>query len=130
MQAALQILLTLVDDLLPTITGSGSAATATINKIILALIQIIPLLSTAETAVVTAVQTMISSIETSGAATPAQLTTLKKLDAQIDAYFETAVSTFSANHPDAGVTTQAAEAGGLSGYTAPVAADPTQAAAS
>jgi len=130
MQAALQILLSLIADLLPTITGSSSSTTATINKIITALIQIVPLLSTAETAVVTAVRNMISALTTSGAATPAQLTTLQQLDAQIDAYFENAVTSFATNHPDAGVTTQTPGAGGLSGYTAPAATttDPTAAA--
>lgn len=90
MSAALTILLTLIEGLIP------SAAPAVIDEILKALIAIVPTLVNEGTAAITGVKNLIAALQSTGNATPAQMTTLQSLDAQCDAQFEAAAAADSA----------------------------------
>lgn len=84
---AIQILLTLIEGLLPSLGVSGSSV---VEKILAALIQVVPLIAQEATDLITPVKNIIAALSNSGAVTADQITTLQALDAQCDGNFESA----------------------------------------
>lgn len=93
--AIITAFLTMIEGLLP-VLGSSSAVTV-IEEILTALISIVPIIANNYANFLTPVQNIIAAVQSSGAATPAQLASLTALDAQVDAAFDAAAAT------DAGV---------------------------
>ena len=97
---AIQTLLALIEALLPTI---GVASTSVIEKIVAALVQIVPIIAANASNFLTPVKNIIAALQSSGAVTPDQMTALQALDAQVDAAFEAAATDASAA-PDPAAT--------------------------
>lgn len=89
LSTAIETLLILIDGLLPEL-GAG-ASTAIIDKILAALIQIVPIIASAATSFLPTVNNIIASLQNS-TLTPAQVTALAALNAQVDAAFEAAAT--------------------------------------
>lgn len=89
LSTAIETLLILIDGLLPEL-GAGASA-ALIDKILAALIQIVPVIASAATNFLPAVQNIIAALQ-GATLTPDQVTALAALNAQIDAAFEVAAT--------------------------------------
>ena len=89
MTEAIQILLTLIQGLLPSL---GVASTSVVDQILAALIQIVPIISANAANFLQPVQNIIAALQSSGALTADQLAALAALDAQVDAAFDAAVA--------------------------------------
>lgn len=86
---AIETLLTLIEGLLPSL---GVASTSVIEKILVSLIQIVPIIASDAANFLTPVKNIIAALQTSGAATADQMTQLAALDTQCDAAFEAAAT--------------------------------------
>ena len=86
MTAVIVTLLTLIEGLLPEF--GSSASVAVIDKILAALIQIVPLLIQGASDFVAPVRNIITALQSTGSATPEQLATIDVLNAKLDAAFE------------------------------------------
>jgi len=93
--------ITLIATLLQTILSIVPQLTnsASINKVIAYLINIIPVVEQEAKDLLTPIQNIIAALSANSAATADQLATLKALDAQVDTAFEKAVAAYLANHP-------------------------------
>lgn len=89
MDSTLTLVITLISDLIPSISSDTSA----IGKIITALEQMLPAIIAEVKALVPIVQNIIAALTNSSGVTAAQLTALQALDAQCDAAFEAAATT-------------------------------------
>lgn len=87
---AIETLLTLIEGLLPEL-GVSSAANV-VNQILNALIVIVPIIAQNAQNFLTPVKNIIAALQSSGAVTPAQMSALQALDAQVDAAFEAAAT--------------------------------------
>jgi hypothetical protein len=90
MEIAIETLLTLISGLLPEL--GANAATSVVEKILAALISIVPVIASAAPNFITEVKNIIAALQQSGAVTPDQITQLQQLDAQCDAAFDAASS--------------------------------------
>ena len=89
MSAAILTLLTLIEAMLASVSNP---ATEIIDRIITALVSIIPTISSAIPAAAVAVKNIIAALSTSGNVSPTQMAALTQLDAQVDAAFEAAAT--------------------------------------
>lgn len=89
MLIAIQTLLTLIESLLSEI---GIGTSSVVEKILAALIQIVPIIAQNATNFLTPVKNIIAALQSSGAVTADQMAALQALDAQCDAAFETAAA--------------------------------------
>lgn len=89
MTAAIQILLTLIQSLLPTI---GLAATSTVSQVITALINVLPVIVAEAPMFIAPVKNIITALRASGPLTPEQRAQLASLDRQVDAAFDAALA--------------------------------------
>lgn len=85
MEAAITVLLTLIQGLLPELGVSSSSA---VDEIISALVSIVPIIASGATGLIQQVQGIISTVQSSGALTPAQMASLATASAQADAAFD------------------------------------------
>ena len=90
---AIQTLLALIEALLPTI---GVASTSVIEKIVAALVQIVPIIAANASNFLTPVKNIIAALSATPATNAAQLGQLQVLDAQVDAAFEAAAASTDA----------------------------------
>jgi phage-related protein len=90
MSAIIPVVLALIQQLIPVISGAG--APAIISQILTVLTQVIPLLVNEYTALLPMVKNIIAALSANPAATADQLTNLQALDVQTDAAFEAAAS--------------------------------------
>lgn len=86
----IEAILTMIQGLLPELGLSN--AESIINKILTALITLVPIIAANATNFLTPVKNIIAALQSSGAVTPAQMTALATLDAQVDAAFDAAAS--------------------------------------
>jgi predicted PurR-regulated permease PerM len=93
MESIVLTLLSLVQSLLPQI-GVDSAA---VTKIIAALIQIVPLVTSLNSTVIQSVQNVIAALKNSGDLTADQLSALDTLSAEIDANWDSSVAAYLAS---------------------------------
>jgi hypothetical protein len=96
LSTAIETLLTLIESLLPSL---GIASSNVVSKIIVALIQIVPILAEEATNLITPVKNIIAALQSHGALTPDQLAQLQALDTQCDAAFDAALAKISAEPP-------------------------------
>ena len=89
LSTAIETLLVLIQGLLPIV---GIAAGSVVDKIVAALVQIVPIIASDAANFLTPVKNIIVALQSSGNATPDQLAQLQALDAQIDAAFEAAAT--------------------------------------
>ena len=99
MEVVIEELLTLIDLMVLQLGSSPSAAV--IDKILVSLIKIVPIIAAQLPNLVSAVQNIIVSLKSTGALTPDQMTATNALNAQVDAAFEAAAT--AAGYP-AGTT--------------------------
>jgi UDP-N-acetylmuramyl tripeptide synthase len=93
LSSAIESLLILIEGLLPSL---GIAGSNVITKIIVALIQIVPILAEEATNLITPVKNIIAALQTKGPLTPDQMAQLQALDAQCDAAFDAALAKVNA----------------------------------
>lgn len=98
MTTAILTLLTLIEAMLGSVSNP---AIDVIDKIIAALVGIVPTLASEVPNAVTAVKNIITALSTSGNATAAQMASLQALDAQVDADFEAAATAAGSPLPPA-----------------------------
>lgn len=84
MSEAILAVLSLIESILPLVTGS-SANVQAIDSIINALQQFLPLIVNEVSTVYAAVKNILTSLQSSGALTPDQLAATQALDTQVDA---------------------------------------------
>ena len=84
---AIQTLLTLIEALLPTF---GVASTNVIDKILVALIQIVPIIAQEAQDLIVPVRNIIAALQNHGAVTAEQLVQLEALNKQVDDAFDAA----------------------------------------
>lgn len=89
--------------MLAQIAGTASEV-STISKIVETLVQIVPALVSEAKALVPMVKGIIAALSSNPTTTPAQLETLKALDAQVDADFEAAATAAQAEDDAADLT--------------------------
>ena len=89
MDAVIQLLLGLLQQLLPSL---GVANAGLISKIVEGLVALIPVLIKEYKDVLPMVQNVISALKANAAITPEQIIKLQTIEAQIDADFETAAT--------------------------------------
>jgi hypothetical protein len=89
LSTAIETLLALIEGLLPEI---GIASSSIVEKILAALISIVPIIASNATNLIAPVKNIIAALQNSGPVTPDQLATLASLDAQCDAAFEAAAA--------------------------------------
>lgn len=85
--------LALIQGLLPALSamGAGEAAAATIiDKILAALVTLVPIIAANASNFLTPVKNIIAALQSSGNVTPDQITQLEALDQQCDDAFEAA----------------------------------------
>jgi hypothetical protein len=87
MEVAITTLLTLIEGLLPSL-GVGSASL--VDKILVALISIVPIIAANASNLIIEVQGIIAALQASGNVTADQMAQLAALDAQCDAAFAAA----------------------------------------
>lgn len=85
MEVAITTLLTLIEGLLPEL---GVSSSSVVEKILSALVSIVPVIISDASGLIQQVQGIISTLQSSGNLTPAQLTQLDTLSAQADAAFD------------------------------------------
>lgn len=83
---AIELFLSLIEGLLPEL--GANPTTSAIDKILTALITLVPIIAANFANFLTPVQNIIAALQTSGNVTPAQMTQLQQLDAQVDAAFD------------------------------------------
>lgn len=83
MSAAVMAVLTLIEQILPLLTG-GSTTVTLIENIINTLIKFMPLIESEVGTVYTAVKNIIAALSSNPAATADQMKTLSALDKQVD----------------------------------------------
>lgn len=88
LSTTISIFLTLIEGLLPEL--GTNAATSAIDKILSALITIVPIIASNASNFLTPVKNIIAALSASGNVTPDQLAQLQALDAQVDAAFDAA----------------------------------------
>lgn len=93
--SAIEILLTLVESLLQG-TGLNSS---TVDKVLTALIQLVPEIAAMIPEEVQAVRNIIALLSESSATTADQLAVVKALDAKTDPALDAAIAAYQANHP-------------------------------
>lgn len=92
MEATLvEVFLTMLEGLLPEL--GTNAATSAIDKILTALITLVPIIAANFANFLTPVKNIIAALSASGNITPDQLTQLAALDAQVDAAFDASAAT-------------------------------------
>lgn len=91
----LETILTLIEGLLPTL---GVASTSVVAQILVALIQIVPIVAQEATDLIVPIKNIIAALQTSGAVTADQLLQLQDLDAQCDAAFDAAAASTTVKH--------------------------------
>lgn len=89
MLAAIETLLTLIQGLL---ADAGVASTSLIDRILISLIAIVPIIAENAQDFLTPVKNIIAALQSSGNVSPAQMAQLQALDAQVDAAFEAAAA--------------------------------------
>lgn len=90
---SIEVLLTLIQGLLPELDAAGSGAASAvniINQILAALITIVPIIAQNAANFLTPVKNIIAALQSSGSVTPDQIAQLQALDAQCDAAFDAA----------------------------------------
>jgi hypothetical protein len=95
---AIQTLLTLISGLM---TEFGVVPSSAIDKILTALQTLVPILAQGYTALLADVQSVISSLQSQGNLTTAQLATLQTLSTQADTAFDAAATADGAPAPPA-----------------------------
>jgi hypothetical protein len=90
MSALIPVIIGLIQQLLPVLSGAG--APAIIEKVLTVLVQVIPLLVDEYTALLPMVRNIIAALSANPATTAEQLATLAALDVQTDAAFEAAAA--------------------------------------
>jgi hypothetical protein len=85
MEIAITTLLTLIEGLLPEL---GVSSSSVVEKILAALVSIVPIIISDATGLIQQVQGIISTLQSSGNLTTAQLAQLDTLSAQADAAFD------------------------------------------
>jgi hypothetical protein len=93
-EATLSIIMQLVEELLPDISNSS-----VVDAILKALIQLVPIVVEEAQAAIPAVKNIIAALSDNPATTAEQLATLKALDAQVDAAFDSTADAYLAAHP-------------------------------
>ena len=84
---AIETLLALIEALLPEF---GVASSSVIDKIVSALVTIVPIIASNAANFLQPVKNIITALQASGNVTPEQMTALTTLDTQVDAAFEAA----------------------------------------
>ena len=85
----------LLTEILPTIGAAGTS----VETVISVLMQLIPVAVQEGETLVAPIKNIIAALSGNDAVTPAQLTTLQALDAQVDAAFEAAAAAAGAPAP-------------------------------
>jgi hypothetical protein len=96
MTAALTSILALIEQFLP-LLGAAATPTSTIGVIITTLESLLPTIISVVPEVYTSVKNIITALTADPSTTPAQLSTLQALDAQVDAAFDAAATTLGLN---------------------------------
>lgn len=90
MNSALTAIVTLIQQLLPLVTGGGQ--TGLVGTIIEVLTKWLPLIVTEISDLYEPVKNIITALQSTAGVTPEQVTALKTLDAKADAAFEAAAA--------------------------------------
>jgi hypothetical protein len=90
MNIAFTAILALLEKLLPIVASGGGAATGIAGSIISVLETWLPLIETLTEAFYTPIKNIITSLQSSGAVTADQITSLQALDKQVDDAFDAA----------------------------------------
>ena len=85
--AIVMAVVALLEEIAPLVANSAS-----VEKIILALIQLLPTLVNAAKDLVQPIKNIIAALQVNAATTEEQMRTLKELDAKVDAEFEAAAA--------------------------------------
>jgi hypothetical protein len=101
MTTAITTLLALISAILGEL-GVGSSTV--VEKIIASLIGLVPIIAQGASELAAPVQNIIQALQTSGNATPAQMTALSNLDTEVDAAFEAAAAAAGAPADPTAVT--------------------------
>lgn len=98
--AAILSVLTLIEQILPLLTG-GSSTVGLIVNIINALVKFMPLIEDEVSTVYTSVKNIIAALSANPATTPEQMSTLQALDKQVDDAWDAIESQLDPDAPTA-----------------------------
>lgn len=87
MNSAITIVLSLIEQVLPLITGGGAA-----GSVVSMLESILPLVISEVSSLYTPIKNIITALQSSGALTPDEITQVQALDKQVDDAFATATA--------------------------------------
>lgn len=96
MNAAITAVLALIGQVLPLITAGGAA-----GSVVSMLEEILPLVISEVSALYTPIKNIIMTLQSSGALTPDEITTVQALDKQVDDAFTTASAGLDPDAPAA-----------------------------